>query len=255
MSSGTIAIWDGVYASFDEAAAAVAGPGFDGETWRSRSLAAATECLTALEAGRPIPHLHKQRSVLLPSIVAAMLGAGERLRILDFGGGLGIGFLTLLESIPRARARIDYTIVELPHITAEGRRLHADRVRYVEALPRGEQFDLVHASSALQYVEDWQQLLISLGGYGARFMLLSDIFAGRIPSFVTLQHYYGSRIRHWFWNLDELLAACERAGYALAMKSFAAARRGGVDDVLPMDQFPESHRLDQSLHLLLSRRT
>jgi len=172
---------------------------------------------------------------------------------LQRAGGLGIGYLALLESIPRVQERVDYAIVEVPQICEEGRRLLSGRVRYVDGFPEGERFDLVDSSSALQYVEDWRGILAALGAHAPEFMLLSDIFAGPVPTYVTLQHYYGSRIPHWFWNLDELLAACAQSGYAPAMKTFAAARRLGVDDTLPMDQFPQTHRLEQSLHLLLQR--
>ncbi|HEY3045469.1 MAG TPA: methyltransferase, TIGR04325 family [Vicinamibacterales bacterium] len=252
-SSERVEIWEGIYASYQEAAAHVVGPGFDGDVWRTRSLASAQGCLAALEAGKPIPQFHKQRSALLPAVAAVMLASRDRLRVLDFGGGLGIGYMTLAESIPSASTRIDYTIVEVPTVCEEGRRLFSGSVRYATALPAGDTFDLVHAASAVQYVEDWKQLLKRLGGCGAEFMLLSDVFAGAIPTFVSLQNYYESRIRHWFFNLEELLDACSRAGYSLVMKTFAPSRRLGVEDAVPMDRFPDSHRLEQSLHLLLHR--
>jgi hypothetical protein len=37
------------------------------------------------------------------------------------------------------------------------------------------------------------------------------------------------------------------------MKSFTTSRRLGADDTLPMAGFPETHRLAESLHLLLRR--
>jgi putative methyltransferase (TIGR04325 family) len=252
--SGRLAIWEGIYTSFQEAAGAVVGAGFNGDEWRTRSVAAASGCLAAMQAGHPIPEQEKQRSALLPPVAATMLANRDRLRILDFGGGLGIGYMTLLEAIPMAAERIDYTIVEVPQIATEGRRLLSGAVGYVEALPADGPFDLVHAASAIQYVDEWRGLLTSLAAYRADFILLSDVFAGSIPTYVTLQHYYGSRIRHWFWNLDELLEVCARAGYALVMKTRVTSRRLGVDNTLPMEQFPEAHRLDQSLHLLLARR-
>lgn len=252
-SSEHVEIWEGIYASYREAAAHVVGPGFDGDVWRTRSLASAQGCLAALEAGKPIPQFHKQRSALLPAVVAIMLAKGDKLRVLDFGGGLGIGYMALIESIPRAADRIDYTIVEVPSVCDEGRKLFSGAVHYVSGLPSQDAFDLVHAASAVQYVDDWKQLLTRLGGYGAEFMLLSDVFAGAIPSFVSLQNYYDSRICHWFFNFEELLDACSRAGYSLVMKTFAASRRLGVEDAVPMNGFPDSHRLEQSLHLLLRR--
>jgi putative methyltransferase (TIGR04325 family) len=252
-SRDVVAVWEGVYPSFHAANSAVVGPGFCGDVWRTRSLAAARGCLEALEAGRPLPQFHKQRSVLLPAVAATMMAIRDRLRILDFGGGLGIGYMALVEGIPHAASRIDYTIVDVPPVVDEGRRLLPGAVRYMDALPGEEGFDLVHAASALQYVEDWRMALGALLDYRADFILLSDVFAGEIPTFVTLQNYYGSRIRHWFWNLEELLEVCSGSRYTLVMKTFATGRRLKMADTLAMDHFPKTHRLEQSLHLLLHR--
>ncbi len=246
-------IWEGIYGSFQDAGSDAIGPGFGGEVYRTRALNVAHECLAALNTDRPIPPFHKQRSTLLPPIVAMMLKGKDPLRILDLGGGLGIGYMTLAESIPHHAQLINYTIVEVPEICEAGRGLLSGGVTYLDSLPSQGEFDLVHSASALQYIEDWQQVLKSLSDYGAEYILLSDVFAGPIPTFVTLQNYYGSRIRHWFLNLDELLDLVSSLGYQLVMKNFVNSRRLGVEDILPMDNFPASHRLEQSLHFLLRR--
>lgn len=247
-------IWEGIYGSFQDAGPDAIGPGFRGSVYRTRALNVAHECLAALNAGRPIPPFHKQRSTLLPPVAAMILQGKDPLRILDFGGGLGIGCMTLAESIPHQAQIVDYTIVEVPEICEAGRGLPSySRVTYLDSVPAQSKFDLVHSASALQYIEDWQQVLKSLSDYGAPYMLFSDVFAGSIPTFVTLQNYYGSRIRHWFLNLDELLQVVSSIGYRLVMKSFVNSCRLGVEDILPMDNFPQSHRLEQSLHLLLRR--
>ena len=111
--------------------------------------------------------------------------------------------------------------------------------------------NLIYSSSAIQYVEDWRGILESLAAYGAKYLLLSDVFAGDIPGFVTLQNYYGSRIPHWFINLDELVSVAAENGYELMMKTVSTSRRLGADDILPMNNFPPEYRLDYSLHLLL----
>lgn len=246
-------IWEGIYASFKDAAPYSTGPGFNGDVYRTRSLNVAHECLAALKINKPIPSFHKQRSTILPTVVAMMLESRDKLKILDFDGGLGIGYMTLVESIPQYAERIHYEIVEVPEICKVERELFLRKVTYSDILPSKSEFDLVHSASALQYIEDWPKVLKLLDGYNAKHILLSDVFAGSIPTFVTLQNYYGSRIRHWFLNFEELFSTISSLGYQLAMKSFVSSRRLGVEDTLPMENFPESHRLEQSLQLLLSR--
>lgn len=115
-------IWDGVYETFQEAKADAIGLGFSGDIYLARALAAANECLDSLQAKKPIPQFHKQRSNLLPPIAALIMR--ERVSILDFGGGLGIGFMTLLESLPEAENRVAYAIVEVPEVCKVGEELH-----------------------------------------------------------------------------------------------------------------------------------
>lgn len=246
-------IWQGIYPSFDEAAASSSGDGFEGEVYNKRTREAADECLGSLKSGLPIPAFHKQRSNVLPPVAAMMLKSRERLSILDFGGGLGIGYLTLAESIPRCSEFIEYTIVELPSVCAQGREIYSDEITFLPCLPEGREFDLVHSASALQYVEDWQDLLEKLCSYSPEYVLLSDVFAGSNPAFVSLQNYYNSRIRHWFLNLGELESVISSLGYRLVLRSFVNSKRLDTHDVLPMDNFPASHRIDRTLHLLFER--
>ena len=87
-----------------------------------------------------------------------------------------------------------------------------------------------------------------------KYILLSDIFAGSIKSYATLQNYYDSKIPHWFLNLNEILDIFSSNGYELVMKTYATSRRLGVEDILPMSNFPEELRLTQTLHLLLKNK-
>ena len=246
-------IWEGVYPSFKAALADASGPGFEGAIYQERSLAAATECMSFLRAGKPIPTFHKQRSTLLPMAVAMMLGQEEYVDILDFGGGLGIGFMVLAESIPMDLQRVRYTIVEGPHLSALGAQTLGNKCAYFTTLPASGKFSLIHAASSLQYIDNWQDLIHHFSVLNPKYILLSDVFAGKINTFATLQNYYGSRIPHWFLNLQELLEAFSQNGYRLMMHAYVTSRRLDALDVLPMDNFPECRRLPQSLHMLLQR--
>jgi putative methyltransferase (TIGR04325 family) len=246
-------IWEGIYPNFQTAMADAKGAGFSGEVYQTRSLEAATECLVALNSEQPIPAFHKQRSTHLPSTVAMMLGVKKKINILDFGGGLGIGYMTLAESIAADLARIDYTIVDVQEVCQSGKNLHqGEGITYTAKLPTSAKYDLIHAASSIQYIEQWQDLLAKFAAFNPRYILLSDVFAGSFKSYVTLQNYYESKIPHWFLNLDELLDIFSIHGYRLAMKSYATSRRLDAENILPMTNFPEELRLKQTLHLLLA---
>lgn len=252
----TFNIWEGIYSSFQDAEKDSAGNGFGGDIYNTRALVAAHECLESIKAGLPIPSFHKQRSNILPPVVSMMLDNKNSLNILDFGGGLGIGYMTLAESIPDYSNRINYSVVELPEICEQGVKLHKDcgKINFLNQLPDSDKYDLIHSASALQYVEDWKGLLKKISCYEPEYILLSDVFAGTISTFVTLQSYYGSKIKHWFFNLEELISFFSSMGYSLTMKSYVNSRRLESEDILPMGNFPEQFRIQHTLHLLLKKR-
>jgi len=247
----TFNIWDGIYGTFQEAKAETLGLGFSGDIYLAKALAAANECFGYLQAKKPIPQFHKQRSNLLPPIAALVMK--ERVSILDFGGGLGIGFMTLLESLPEAADKVSYTIVEVPEVCKAGEKLHGGEgggVTYLSSIPILTTFDIVHAASSLQYVEKWKEWVSAITKVSPKYILLSDVFAGEFTPYVTLQNYYGSRIPHWFLNFDELSDTFDSCGYQLIMKSSVSSRRLNQFDTLPMNNFPEPLRLSESFHLL-----
>jgi len=248
-------IWEGIYDSWLDAEKNACGSGFGGDVYHQRSLTAAKECCHALCEGIPIPQFHKQRSTPLPITVAMMLSNYENIKILDFGGGFGIRYMTLLESVENDMDSIDYTIVEVPEIIESASALHAGKIKYLSALPQSEQYNLVYVASSLQYIEHWVNLLTDLAAYNSEYILLSDVFAGSNPSFVSLQNYYDSKIPHWFINFDELIEVLDSIGYQLKMKSYAGSRRLHFDDTLPMDNFPEQYRVKQTLHLLIQKKS
>ena len=245
-------IWEGIYNSFEDAAPISVGNGFASDIWIERTLSVANECLAALNTGKAIPFDHKQRSTILPAIVAMLLSKNDKVNILDFGGGLGIGYMTLAESIPGYSNRVKYNIVELSEVCEQGKKID-ENINYLTALPLVGEFNLIHSASAFQYIDDWREFLSNLCSYNAPYILLSDVFAGSIPTFVTLQNYYENKIKFRFFNLDELVAHFSSLGYVLEMKTHVNSKRLDSVNVIPMDNFPESHRIDLTLHLLFCK--
>jgi putative methyltransferase (TIGR04325 family) len=245
-------IWSGVYASFAEAPAE--GPGFDGPIWRERSLAAARETMTQLETGEMLDYSLRQRNAVLPVLAAALLGRQSRVSVLDFGGGLGTGFMVLEKALGEAAKRVDYSVVEVGSICCAGEGLFAGKMgpAFHRDLPAAARFDIVHAASVMQYIENWQSVVARLADYGARFLLFEDMYIGDFQTYATLQNYYGSRIRHWCLNADEFVMQVETSGYKLALRTEAVSKILGIFGPPPMANFPAVLRVKSCCHLMFS---
>jgi putative methyltransferase (TIGR04325 family) len=81
-------------------------------------------------------------------------------------------------------------------------------------------YDLVLASSSLQYLKDWRLTLGKLAEATARHLYVTrQPFVTRSRSFVVMQrpHRYGYRTEYpgWFLNRDEFLEAADGTGLRL----------------------------------------
>ncbi|MFZ2080495.1 MAG: hypothetical protein WAV38_28375 [Xanthobacteraceae bacterium] len=124
------------------------------------------------------------------------------------------------------------------------------RPTFQSELPGAARFDIVRASSVIQYIDDWRSLLARLARYNARFLSLTDIFVGDFESFVTLQNYYGSKIRHWFLNIREFIAEVERNSYKLAAASRLRRQDSRSLRSVADGEFPSSLRLSNTSSFL-----
>jgi putative methyltransferase (TIGR04325 family) len=154
-------------------------------------------------------------------VVALAARGAERLSVLDWGGGLGH-----YEALARATVpglELDWHVKETAAVAARGRpgvTFHAD-----DACLDGR-YDLVVASSSLQYEPDWRTLLGRLAAAAESWLYVARVpVAFHAPSFVVLQraYAYGYETEYlgWVLNRDELV---EAAGLPLAREFLLDAR-------------------------------
>jgi putative methyltransferase (TIGR04325 family) len=248
-------IWEGVYNSFYEVP--VEGPGFDGEIWIANSLKKIAVLRDEAEKNAPLPPTSNYREALLPLLAGLVYQENKGLRILDFGGGIGFTYFQTIYGLPSAE-NVEYDIFEVENVCQTGTDFFGadqDRPHFHSELPLAENglFDIVHSGSALHYVEDWTKGIAQLCGLSQKYLLLVDVPAGNIPTFVTAQNYYGSKIPVRFFNVKELLSVIDSFGYTLIFKSVYNPIILGVEQDLPMQNFEEKYRLKRACNLLFKR--
>ena len=150
----------------------------------------------------------------------ALLGASrtrDHVSVLDWGGGLGFSGLLARAILPDAVA-LDYHCREQPKLVAAGREVVPEVQFWDDDGCFDRTYDLVVASSSLQYAEDWQSLLARFAAVATGSVLLT-----RVPvveghaAFVTRQRVpqYGTEYLGWVFNRGELLAAAADLGLLL----------------------------------------
>ena len=241
-------IWDGIYESFDRVP--VVGDGFASEEWLGDMERYTRKAVTAVrgdDAG--VPENVPQHHALLAMLVATLASLDRPVRVLDFGGGMGIGAANLRRSM-KAESVFEYLIVDNEESCERGRRLLRDFswVEFMPELPQAvRSVDVVVLSSVLQFVNKYEDLLERLAEVGPSFWLFTFVPAGEIPTFASAQlNVPGSVLPVWFFNLKELIAKVEALGYELICKS-------ALDRVFDMSNFPLTHQLPRQCNLLFRR--
>jgi len=238
--------WEGVYKNYRDVP--VSGGGYESAAVVAAMAEHTRKLKETLAAGlEPCEEFDGDNS-LLP-LLAAGSAEGRPVRILDFGGGMGEGYLRLKAVMA---GPVEYHIVELESNCAEGRKLFegAGDIFFHEALPPGlEKVDIVHINSALQYIEDYAGLLGRLADYRPLHILLVRLSAVEVPTFAAMQkNLEGTRLPYWFFELGEISRLLEKKGYRLVYKKPAAKK-------YPQDGLPPGQRLPggRMSNLLFSR--
>lgn len=160
--------------------------------------------------------------------VLALAARGrDSISMLDWGGGPGHYYAIAKAALPEVE--IEYHSRDLPTLCALGRRLVPEAHFHENDSCLERRYDLVVASSSLQYSERWQETVGALAGAAGRFLYVTRVpLALRSPSFVVLQraqrHGYGTEYLGWVLNRDELLGVAASAGLELRREFLLGAR-------------------------------
>jgi putative methyltransferase (TIGR04325 family) len=178
--------------------------------------------LAAIEAPKPLGVHHETAEVLTGDagahnmlvtfayVVALAARGRNRLSVLDWGGGFGHYHALARSVLPDLE--LDWHVKETPAVAARGRAINASVVFLDNDSALERRYDLVVASSSLQYAEDWRGLLERLAAVAERHLYVARVpVALSAPSFVVVQrpyvHGYDTEYLGWVLNRDELLAA------------------------------------------------
>ena len=244
-------VWEGVYKDFNEAPNDTGF--FDKEKWLEQEK---SECikknkLLKYKNKSDISQLAKSNDYCLP-VVLSMLDRGvkEEITILDFGGGLASIYHETMEML-ECSENIKFLIVENSNICQLGNHIYEsnNKIEFATELPNNLKVDIVHAGSSMQYVDDWTGLLDIFSQYKPKYMIFSDLPAGNIETFVTVQNHDGELIPVRFWNLQEFVDGVESLGYRLVFKSRFI--NGYIDY---MGCFERKYRLEYFSQLIFARK-
>jgi putative methyltransferase (TIGR04325 family) len=158
-------------------------------------------------------------------VLALCARTSDVVSILDWGGALG--HYHALARVLAPDVKLDYHCKELPDVCRQGRRLSPEVTFHESDACLGRGYDLVLASGAIQYAEDWTELLARLASAADRYLFVTKVPVTEAPTFVTLQraydYGYDTEYLGWALNREEIRTAAQLAGVELVREFFLSA--------------------------------
>ncbi|MBF0381752.1 MAG: methyltransferase, TIGR04325 family [Magnetococcales bacterium] len=190
------------------------------------------------------------------AFLAATSQKNGKVVIVDFGGGLGDRFPMVAATLAD-HITLEFHVIDNAAACKVGRECHGDdkRIIFHESIPKNlDSAQIIHLGSVLRYIDDWQGLLGSLASFNAPHILFSDSLIGDVPTFISVENYYGEKIPFRCLNIDELTTWLkDELGYHLLYKSRFIQYIQGKKGFYNMDNMPEKYRLDSTMNLLFSK--
>jgi putative methyltransferase (TIGR04325 family) len=153
---GPGATFGGDYQSFEAARQMLGSEGYEDSGYVSSTLEATREYRARIAAD-PTRAADARTLQNLAAFLTCLRGVNaETIRVLDFGGGVGLHYYTLAPLL-QGTVRASWTVCELPALARAGRDLGGPpELRFIEDLRaiEDERFHVVLASGSLQYVPD-----------------------------------------------------------------------------------------------------
>lgn len=238
--------WEGIYERYADVP--VRGSGHNSDDWVNATLEYTMNVIQASQIHSTIPKEVAGDNAFLPMLASIVCQKRGAVKVLDFGGGMGIAYIHLMHSA-LGSPRVEYHIVEAENICRAGPLLFSGdrKVQFHKSLPDVSDVDIVYMSSVLQYIEDYTDLLRSLCAYQSRYFLFSKLSAGDIPTYASAQmNLPGSVIPYWFININELINIMAQGGYSLIFRASSERQYN-------QDNFPVKYRMGTTCNLLFTR--
>jgi putative methyltransferase (TIGR04325 family) len=152
--------------------------------------------------------------------VLARAGSGKlQLSVLDWGGALGNYAAVGKALLPEVR--LDFTVKERPALCTAGRELLPE-VSFTSSEDEcfSRRYDLVVASNALQYAQDWRATVQRLADAAEQWLFITCLpVVHNSGSFIVVQrpqrHGLKADYISWVLNCGDFLAHVRASGFAL----------------------------------------
>lgn len=216
--------WEGVYQSAEAARSAKTLPGYDSAQYAESRSFHIIKLLKGISGTQESQTTCVDESGHFVACLAPYLTPSKKVNILDWGGGLGIEYITLRMALPKMNLAA-YNIVEVPAVVEVGQSIFkgSEHPVFFHTKTPDINHDIVIIKTALQYLDEPFTLLKELASTKPDRIVLFDFLGGYNAPYYSVQknlYFSGCEFVTRIGSIQEMVTKMEEFGYDLEFKSF-----------------------------------
>lgn len=252
-------IYKGVYHSHEACNRKINLSFYKSKEYKEKQFKIIRKVLKCLEKKQPIPTFFKQHTQYLVFLISVI--KKDNIKILDFGGGWGVGYANLIESFNnKSLKNIDYHIFDLPELCHIGEKKFKNKIKIKKKLKFindiskiDNKYDLVFFGSSIQYLEDPFKTLSELLKKKITYLLFIDLYLTSSNTFYTKQSHYNFEATHSFINIQKFETIFAKK-YNILNKNYSHTIRLNKVGFLDMSNFKKKYRIKSTLNYLIKKK-
>lgn len=254
-------IYNGIFKNYDQCLKKNQNFFYKEKNYEDKQKKIIKEIIYCLNKKKQIPSFYKQHTQHLINSISLL--KKKSIKILDIGGGWGVGYANILESFSKEKIlNIDYYNYDLDNVCNIGEiyfkkklSFMTKKLRYIKDLNEVKlnKFDIIFFGSSLQYFKNPIKILEKILKIKTKYLIFIDLYLVSCTTFFTNQKHYESSVPHSFINKNKFLNLVS-AKFHLVSSSYSHTMRLNKVGQINMKNFPKKYRIENSLNLFFIKK-
>jgi hypothetical protein len=125
------------------------------------------------------------------------------------------------------------------------------KIFFKEKFDFKKKYDFIHISDSLQYILNYKKFLGKINNSQSNYIILNNIPAGNIKTYLTQQSYYGKKILNYFYSISEILDILNN--YKIIYKSLFLNKIRNKYGEYPQNNFEKIDRIKFPKTIILKK--
>tara|TARA_B100000767_G_C19741251_1_gene526269 strand:+ start:880 stop:1626 length:747 start_codon:yes stop_codon:yes gene_type:complete len=195
----------------------------------------------------------------LNAVVVTNLILKKKVKVIDFGGGLGNSYIDLIKKIDPKN--LTYTIFDYKEILDQSKKLLNNKknipsknLKFVSNLKSLNKCDILHFGNCLEHFEDFESMFFELLKITKpKIIVISAFYVGSSKNFTTIGKYYGKKFILHFKSWEYFYKIIKKFKYKIVYKTTFLPRIRKRWTFYNMDNFPKLLRINYTWNIILER--